>query len=113
GGASRDRLRGSAEVGKQQSSMRMRIAADAVRTLRGETLARAAFGTFHGSPHLIDCRESKASGEHRGDPFALCLHDWEQAAWRVDESCEEEAPMVRMDDPPVQRKVSAVHRHQR
>src|SRR5262245_33105219 len=91
----------------------MRIAADAVRALRGETLARAAFGTFHGSPHLIGGRETKASGEHRGDPLALCLNDREQPAWRVDESCEEEAPMVRMDDPTVQRKVSAVRRHQR
>src|SRR5262249_1868790 len=82
-----------AEVENQQSSVRGRMVADAVRTFAGETLAGTALATFHGLPHLICCREPKASGEHRGDPVALGLHDGEQPAWRVDESSKEETSL--------------------
>jgi hypothetical protein len=61
----------SAQVGLQEPSVGVRVAADAAGALVREPLP---VGSRDRPPHLRPRREAKPAGEHGGDPFSLGLH---------------------------------------
>src|SRR5512133_1461111 len=91
----------------------MWIAADAVGALLWEALAGAPFSSLDRLPHPRLRKEAELPGQHGGDPLPLSFHHGEQPARRVDEAGEEQSLGLRRNDPPIQRQLATVSRHER
>jgi hypothetical protein len=65
------------QVSEQQPAVGVRIAPNALGVLPGEALAGAPFAALNRVPHRLLRGQAELPREHRGDPFALRLHDRE------------------------------------